>query len=141
MHFDAKPAAPRWVIPGFIGHGVVIFAGAHGAGKTTAMVPLSMLAAGLHGEGDPLAPGHWQHVVYVTEDVEQARCILARLIDFAGLHLDMRVAQERFHLVEARRLDPNYVVQVGATYREKFTRTVDGIELWPWWCSTPSRRS
>jgi hypothetical protein len=131
VHFDAKPAAPRWVIPGFIGHGVVIFAGAHGAGKTTALVPLSMLAAGLHGEGDPLAPRHWRHVVYVTEDVEQARRILAGLIDFAGLHLDMRVAQERFHLVEARRLNADYVVQVGVTYRQRFARTVDGVELLP----------
>ena len=41
IDFDCQPRAPKWVIPGFIGHGVVIIAGAHGVGKTTALLPLS----------------------------------------------------------------------------------------------------
>ena len=33
--------------------------------------------------------------------------------------------------MEAVRLDPTYVAKVGANYREKFTRLVDGVEVMP----------
>ena len=128
---DAKPKAPRWIIPGFIGHGVVIIAGAHGVGKTTALLPLSMVAAGLHGLNDPLAPTHWRHVVYIIEDIEQARRILAGIVGFGGLGLTMESVRDRLHLVEARRLDPFKVVEAGAEYRKRFTRTVGDIEVLP----------
>lgn len=128
---DMEPKAPRWVIPGFIGHGVVTVAGAHGVGKTTALLPLAMVAAGLHGKLDPLAPKHWRHVVYIVEDVEQARRILAGIVGWGNLGLDVDTVRERLHIVEARRLNPSYVAQVGKTYREKFTRTVVGVEILP----------
>ena len=126
---EVKP--PRWVIPGFIAHGVVVIAGAHGVGKTTATLPLAMVSAGLHGEGDALAPRHWRHVVYITEDVEQARRILAGIVGWGGLGLDMGIVGERLHIVEARRLEPAYAVQVSKDYRAQFTRTVDGVEVLP----------
>jgi Mrp family chromosome partitioning ATPase len=91
VDFDGSAAPPRWVLPGFIGHGVLVVAGAHGVGKTTALLPLALTAAGLHGD-------------------------------------DLR---ERLHIVDAVRLDPSFVAQVGTTYREQFTRTVDGVELLP----------
>lgn len=131
VDLGAEPMAPRWVIPGFIGQGLVIFAGAHGAGKTTALLPLSMVAAGLHGQGDPLAPRHWRHVVYVTEDTDQAQRILAGIVRFGGLGLNVDTVRERLHIVEARRLDPAYVVQVAPMYRAQFTRLVDGVEVLP----------
>jgi len=71
-----KVKAPRWVIPGFIAHGVTVIAGAPGVGKTTAILPLAMTAAGLHGD-EALMPNQWRHVVYVTEDIEQVLRILA----------------------------------------------------------------
>ncbi len=120
---------PRWVIPGFIGHGVTVIAGAHGVGKTTALLPLAMTAAGLHG--DVLLPRHWRHVVYVTEDVEQAKRIIAGLVLHSDLGIDMDDVRERLHLVDAVRLDPAYVATVGATYRAKRTRTVEGVQVLP----------
>jgi hypothetical protein len=123
----AKP--PRWVIPGFIGHGVTVIAGAHGVGKTTALLPLAMTAAGLHGAD--LLPRQWRHVVYVTEDVEQARRILAGIVLHGNLSINIEAVRERLHLVEAVRLDPAFVASVGTTYREQFTRTVDGVEVLP----------
>ena len=45
VSIGTPPKAPRWVIPGFIGHGVVVVAGAHGVGKTTALLPLAMVTA------------------------------------------------------------------------------------------------
>jgi RecA-family ATPase len=123
----AKP--PRWVIPGFIGHGVLVIAGAHGVGKTTALLPLALTAAGLHG--GELIPHQWRHVVYVTEDVEQARRILAGLTLHSNLGIDLDHVRERVHIVEAVRLDPAFVASVGATYKERFTRNVGGVEVLP----------
>ena len=131
VDLDAEPMAPRFVIPGFIGYGLVIFAGTQGVGKTTALLPLAMVSAGLHRHGDPLAPKHWRHVVYITEDSEQARRILTGIVKFGMLGLDMGTVRERLHIVEARRLEPSYVAEVATTYREQFARTVDGVEVPP----------
>ena len=129
VDIGADPKPPRWVIPGFIAHGVVVIAGAHGVGKTTALLPLAMTAAGLHGTD--LLPQQWRHVVYITEDVEQARRILAGIVGHSFLTISRDQVQERLHLVEAVRLDAEYVATVGKTYREQFSRTVNGVEVLP----------
>ena len=129
VDIDGTAKPPRWVIPGFIGHGVTVIAGAHGVGKTTALLPLALTAAGLHG-GD-LMPRQWRHVVYITEDVEQARRILAGIVGHGGMGLALEAVRERVHIVEAVRLDPAFVAQVGVTYREQFTRTVEGVQVLP----------
>lgn len=131
IDFDCQPRAPKWVIPGFIGHGVVIIAGAHGVGKTTALLPLSMVAAGLHAADDPLAPKHWRHVIYIVEDIEQAQRILAGMVGHSNLQLNPEVVRERLHLVEASRMAPIEVAAVGATYKQRFTRVVDDVEILP----------
>ena len=59
-HFDGVVRPPRWVISGFIGHGVVVIAGAPGVGKTTALLPLAMTASGLFGD-EQLMPHQWRH--------------------------------------------------------------------------------
>lgn len=128
--FDGTAKAPRWVIPGFIGHGVVVISGAQGVGKTTALLPLAMTAAGLHGDSQ-LLPLHWRHVIYITEDIEQARRILAGIMTHGGLGIDSTGVRERLHLVEAVRLDPPTVAAVGSTYSSQFARTVDGVEILP----------
>jgi hypothetical protein len=46
-----------------------------------------------------------------------------------GISLDK--VRERVHIVEAVRLNPAFVASVGATYREQFTRTVEGVEVLP----------
>ena len=131
VDLDEEPRAPRWVIPGFIGHGVTVIAGAHGVGKTTTLLPLAMLAAGLHVAGDPIAPQHWRHVVYIVEEREQAERIVSGLVRHGGLGLDWATVRERLHIVEARRLPPDYVAQVGSLYRESFTREAAGVQVLP----------
>lgn len=131
VNLDVEPKIPRYVIPNFIGYGLVIIAGIHGVGKTTAVLPLSMVAAGLHRQGDPLAPQHWRHVIYITEDTEQALRIVAGIVKFGHLGLNLDTVRERLHIVEARRLEPAYVAEVATVYREQFARVVDGVEVPP----------
>ena len=129
VDFDGVAQAPRWVIPGFIGHGVTVISGAQGVGKTTAMLPLALVAAGLHG--GELMPSHWRHVVYITEDIEQARRILAGIVNHGNIGITRESVQERIHIVEAVRLTPAFVAEVGKTYREQFTRTVGEVAVLP----------
>jgi hypothetical protein len=131
VEWDLKPKAVRWVIPGFIGHGVTLIAGAQGVGKTTTMLPLAMVAAGIHASSDQLAPRHWRHVVYIVEDVEQAQRIVSGLVHYSGLGISENLVNERLHIVEAKRLKPTLVAQVGALYCERFTRNVDGVDIQP----------
>ena len=129
VDWDGKTKPPRWVIPGFVGHGVTVISGGHGVGKTTAVLPLAMTAAGLHGTD--LMPQQWRHVVYVTEDIEQAKRILAGIALHGNLGIDPEAVKERLHMVEAVRLDPTFVAKVGTTYKRQFTRTVGGVEVLP----------
>lgn len=129
ISLGGKPKVPTWVIPGFIESGVVMIAGTHGVGKTTALLPLTMVAAGLHRVGDPLAPRHWRHIVYVTEDVEQAKRILFGIVDFNNLSLI--TVRERFHIVNACRMNPDDVAKASATYKETFSRQILGVEVLP----------
>jgi len=131
VEYGMEPKPPRFIIPNLVDHGVVTFAGGHGVGKTSTLLPLAMVAAGLHHPSDPLAPRHWRHVVYVCEDVAQAQRIIAGIVRFGDLSLDEATVKERLHLVEARRLPPEIVAQVGTVYRSDLTRTVDHVEVLP----------
>lgn len=129
INLDGQTKPPRWVIPGFIEHTVVVISGSAGVGKTTAILPLALTAAGLHG--GELMPIHWRHVVYITEDVEQAKRILAGIVNHGDLGIEWADVRERLHMVPAKRLKPEVVASVGNTYREMFTRTVQGVEILP----------
>lgn len=131
VDYDFKPRPPRFVIPDLIDNGLVTIAGAHGVGKTSAVLPLAMVAAGLHRPDEPLAPKVWRHVVYVCEDVAQAQRIITGLVRYGGLDTDEETVKERLHLVEALRLPPGVVAQVGAVYKEELTRQVGGVEVPP----------
>jgi len=126
---DGEVRPPRWVVPGVVPEGLTLISGAPGVGKTSALLPLTLTVAGLHG--GELRPRQWRHVVYVSEDTEQAKRILAGITNFSGLNIDREDLRERFHLVEAVRLSPEKVASVGKTYREKFTRDVGGVLVPP----------
>lgn len=128
---DLVPRPPAFVIPDLVDSGVVTFAGGHGVGKTSSLLPLAMVAAGLCHPNDPLKPKQWRHVVYVAEDVAQAMRIIAGIVRFGGLGISEDDVRERLHLVEARRLPPDVVAQVGSVYRAELARTARGVELLP----------
>ncbi len=125
------PTVPRMVIPGFLQAGVVVIAGAHGAGKTTALVPLALIAAGVHASGDPLTPRHWRHVVYIAEDEAQVQRIVHGIVAHSGLGIDLADMRQRFHLVPALRLPPEDVAKAGPIYRRRLTRMAERVELPP----------
>ena len=131
VDYDFKPRPPRFVIPDLIDNGLVTIAGAHGVGKTSTVLPLAMVAAGLHRPDEMLAPKVWRHVVYVCEDIAQAQRIITGVVRYGGLDADEETVKERLHLVEAQRLPPNEVAQVGAVYKSEFTRLVDDVEIPP----------
>ena len=122
---DGQVRPPRWVVPGFIAEGVVMIAGEPAVGKTSALVPLALVAAHLCASNDPLRPRHWRHVVFISEDVSQARRVLAGVRDHGSPPLDGKLVAERFHLVEAQRLPPDEVD------RGQFSRHIDGVEVLP----------
>lgn len=129
--WEEAPPAVKWIIPGVIQNDVVTISGARGVGKTTAILPLAMVAAGLHHPDDPLAPIYWRHVIYISEDTDQCKRIVSGMVEKGGLGIKWADVKERVHLVKAKRLDPAYVVEVGALYIERFTREVDGFTILP----------
>lgn len=129
VELDKEPKPPRWVLPGVIGQGLTVISGAQGVGKTTTILPLALVVAGLHG--GELMPRHWRHVIYVTEDIEQVQRILAGMVRFGGLGIKQEDVKERLHLVAAVRLDAAKVAEVGDFYREQFVRVVKGVEISP----------
>lgn len=126
---DEPLRPPAWLLPGFLAEGITLIAGGHGVGKTTALLPLAAGVAGMHRNDWPLAPKRWRHVVYITEDPDQAMRIIHGLADDLGI--TAAVIRERLHLVAAYRLPADRIVTVGEIYRERFTRTVDKVELLP----------
>lgn len=124
-----QPRHPEFLIPGAIGMGLVVISGEAGVGKTSTLLPLAAMVAGIHEPDHPLAPRHWRHVIYIVEDVEQAQRILAGMATQPWFDGD--AAHERLHLVDAVRMTPSKVAEVGRIYAEMFTRIVDGVILLP----------
>lgn len=145
IDINGEVRPPHWLIHGFIAEGITVLSGQAGIGKTTALVPLSLVVAHVCEEANPLRPKHWRHVIYISEDPEQVKRVLAGLRDHPTPAINLHGQQlsagspkinpkdlaERFHLVEARRLAPETVIDVGAIYKGKFVRNVDGVELLP----------
>jgi hypothetical protein len=127
--FSTVLRAPRFTVPGFIGDGLTIIAGQQGIGKTTAVLPLACIVAGIHPLVEPLAPRNWRHIIYVSEDTEQVQ----RILNAVAGGDTTRIAQikERIHIVDAKRLPAEEFVKAGDEYRKRFAREADGVTLPP----------
>lgn len=132
IDLQTEPKPPRWVLPHFIAEEMLVISGPPGIGKTSCLLPLLLTAAGLHREGDPLAPpdARWRHCVFVTEDVLQAQRILVGAVEHGHRRIRWEEVRERIHIVKSHRMSPTEVAEVAPEWR-RFVRVVEGVELPP----------
>ena len=131
MELQAVPEAPRFVVPHFIEEGVVVIAGAPGVGKTTTLLPLALTVAGLHREGEPLAPQHWRHICYLTEAPGQVTQLLAAAARAPDLDISFEQIAERIHVAPLRRIAPAEAAKAGEFFAADFTRCVGNAVIPP----------
>jgi len=98
----AKPI--EWVLDGFLAQGITIIAGAPGVGKTSKVVSLAILVAGLCDPSFELRPALRRRVVYITEDSAQAERLLYGYARISGL--DTSDFSYWFEIRQANRTDP-----------------------------------
>jgi hypothetical protein len=70
----------EWVVPEIIAEGFVVIAGSGGVGKSTSIIPMAAIVAGLCPDGHPMKQRVTRNVVYVTEDVSQFRRIKSAMV-------------------------------------------------------------
>jgi hypothetical protein len=119
VYLKDTPEAVNFVVDDFIQEGVVFVAGQQGVGKTSALLPLAMAQAGLHEFGYQFAPKHpdrWRHIIYITEDAQQANRIIAAMVTQRNFTLEQ--VRLRVHVIPAVAMDAKLFVQVSEEYAE-----------------------
>ena len=94
--------APEFVLDGVLAAGAVVFAGERGLGKTSVLLPMMMAVAGVIDY--PFKASIRRRVFYVTEDVEQARRIIAAMKKHGLITVDEQELQKMFQLCPAHRI-------------------------------------
>jgi hypothetical protein len=94
--------APEFVLDGVLAAGAVVFAGERGLGKTSVLLPMMMAVAGVIDY--PFKASIRRRVFYVTEDIEQARRIIAAMHKHGLITVDEQELQKMFRLCPAHRI-------------------------------------
>lgn len=94
--------APEFVLDGVLAAGAVVFAGERGLGKTSVLLPMMMAVAGVIDY--PFKASIRRRVFYVTEDIEQARRIIAAMHKHGLITVDEQELQKMFQLCPAHRI-------------------------------------
>jgi hypothetical protein len=94
--------APEFVLDGVLAAGAVVFAGERGLGKTSVLLPMMMAVAGVIDY--PIKASIRRRVFYVTEDIEQARRIIAAMHKHGLIKVDEQELQKMFRLCPAHRI-------------------------------------
>lgn len=94
--------APEFVLDGVLAAGAVVFAGERGLGKTSVLLPMMMAVAGVIDY--PFKASIRRRVFYVTEDIEQARRIIAAMHKHGLIKVDEQELQKMFRLCPAHRI-------------------------------------
>lgn len=90
-----------YLIDGFLAHSLMVLAGQPGTGKTTAMLGLCMVVAGLNPQDCDLSTECPRKVIYVTEDVSQVQL---SLYSYAKHHqIDHQKITDMIRVIEAKR--------------------------------------
>jgi RecA-family ATPase len=121
--------APGWLIDGFLTDKMTIIAGAPGVGKTSALVPLALLAAGFQSHLSNVTCKHARHVIYVTEDAHQVETMLYGVRKHMhNMVTDKKVTyaemNDRFHLVATKKSKPEELSLL-VDLCKKYTTTIE----------------
>lgn len=108
--------APDWVINGIIPEGVGVISGSGGVGKTTCIVPLALIAAGIIAEGSNLENEVNRRIIYITEDPKQVMTILNGMRKFLRWN-DAQWAnvKDMFKVIDSRRMSIDEIAHVLAS--------------------------
>lgn len=119
----AKVDGIDYLLEGFMAESFAIISGQPGVGKTTAMVPLALAAAGFTiGCLQTNVP---RQIIYVSEDSAQVKRILYGMVKFEGLDADK--VRQMFHLIDAKRVIATDLIKL----RENVAMaTVNGVRPW-----------
>lgn len=94
--------APEFVLDGMLAAGAVVLAGERGLGKTSVLLPMMMAVAGVIEY--PFKASIRRKVFYVTEDIEQARRIIAAMHKHGLITVNEQELQKMFRLCPAHRI-------------------------------------
>ena len=111
---------PEFILDDVIVAGTVVIAGERGLGKTSAVIPMMLSAAGLCPKF-PMQASITRKVIYVTEDPEQARRIIAAMVKNGDLVNDPGRVNDSFKLVSAVRLRATEIVRLKPHIEEFWT--------------------
>lgn len=117
---STEPVAINYIIDEFWAESFVVFAGAHGLGKSTIVVFLALVACGaIQVKG--LKVQIPRDILYLTEDKEQLnRLILETVAQWNG---SLEIAMARLHVFQAKRIDARKYSLLQDLYKP-LTRTV-----------------
>lgn len=117
-----RPKPLNYVVDDFIAEGIFVIAGAPGSGKSSLIFKLATTVAHLGDVNDQLKPIFRRHVVYITEDTNQACDMLYGMSVWGGLNQSEAEIREWLTICEGRRTDPykladfvRYVARTKAT--------------------------
>ena len=102
---------PEFVLDNVLAAGTIVIAGQRGLGKTSALVPLMTIVAGLCSDL-PLKASVQRKVIYISEDPAQVNRILHAMRKGGHIKRSPDEIDEVFKLVEASRLPPCEIVKV-----------------------------
>jgi RecA-family ATPase len=123
--------APGWLIDGFLTDKMTIIAGAPGVGKTSALVPLALLASGFQSHLSNVTCKHSRHVIYVTEDAHQVETMLYGVRKHMyNMVTDRKVTyeemSEKFHLVATKKSKPQQLALL-VDLCKQYTNTIQTL--------------
>lgn len=102
-----KPKPLNYVVDDFIAEGIFVIAGAPGSGKSSLIFKLATTVAHLGDVNDQLKPIFRRHVVYITEDTNQACDMLYGMSVWGGLNQSDEEIREWLTICEGRRTEPH----------------------------------
>lgn len=102
-----RPKPLNYVVDDFIAEGIFVIAGAPGSGKSSLIFKLATTVAHLGEVNDQLKPIFRRHVVYITEDTNQACDMLYGMSVWGGLNQSEEEIREWLTICEGRRTDPH----------------------------------